>query len=81
MFISSCLTIFQLNLKNSEITKIKSFDPLVLRLRNTCAIGCAKKTAEKVFKEETFRWRYTNPFNNVRCIINFGILVILNQTI
>ena len=57
MFISSCLTIFQLNLKNSEILKIKvtplvGFEPaipVVLRLQNTCA----KKTAENVFNCET----------------------------
>jgi len=47
--------------KNREIKIIKSYassairtrNPWVLRLRNTCAIGCAKKTAENVFKLET----------------------------
>jgi len=49
-----------LNFKNSEIKKIKSYascgirtrNPWGLRLRNTCAIGCAKKTAENVFYEQ-----------------------------
>jgi len=43
-----------LNFKNSENKKIKSgirtHNPWCLRLRNTCAIGCAKKTAENIFK-------------------------------
>ena len=58
MFISSCFTTIQLNFKNSEIKKLKSYassgirtrNPCGLRLRNTCAIGCTKKTAENVFK-------------------------------
>ena len=45
-------------MKNSEIKKIKSYasngirtrNPCGLKLRNTCVIGCAKKTAEHVFK-------------------------------
>ena len=44
--------------KNRDIKKIKSYASggihtrisWGLRLRNTCAIGCAKKTAENVFK-------------------------------
>ena len=60
MFISSCLTTIQLNFENREIKKTKSCasggvltcNPWVLRLRNTCAIGCAKKTAENVFNRK-----------------------------
>ena len=48
--ILSFLTSMQLILKNSEIKKIKRYASS-LSLRNTCAIGCTKKTAENVFKE------------------------------
>ena len=49
-----------MNLKNREIKKsrlrlwwvsIRILNPWVLRLWNTCAIGCAKKSAENVFNK------------------------------
>ena len=55
MYISSCFNItIKLNFKDSEIKKLKSYassrirtrNPWCLRLRNTCAIGCAKIIAE-----------------------------------
>ena len=50
--------------KNREIKKNKKLrlrwdsnpQPLGLMLWNTCAIGCSKKTAENVFKEDTNIW-------------------------
>jgi len=32
-----------------KVTPLMGFEPWVLGLRNTCGIGCAKKTAENVF--------------------------------
>jgi len=49
MFISSCLTTIQLKFKNREINKIKSC---------TCTKGCAKKTAEHVFKYYVWQFQY-----------------------
>ena len=48
MFISSCFN----NCYASG--GIRTRNPCVLRLRNTCAVGCAKKTAENVFKIDLF---------------------------
>jgi len=53
------LTTIQMIFENREIKKIKSYvsggihtrNPWVLRLRNTCTIGCAKKTADNIFKK------------------------------
>jgi len=46
------LTTIQLNFKNRDIQKqnVQTRNPWVLRLRNTCAIGCSKKTAKNIFK-------------------------------
>ena len=49
-----------MNFKNSEIKKIKSYasngirtrTPWGVRLRNTCAIGCAKKTPERGYLKD-----------------------------
>ena len=59
------LTTIQLNFEKREIKKIKSYassgiwtcNPWVLRLRNTCAIGCAcaKKTVENVFNRQLLK--------------------------
>ena len=54
------LTTSQLIFKNREIKKIKGYasggirtrNSWDLRLRNTCVIGCAKKTAENEFNDE-----------------------------
>ena len=58
MFISSCFNNYSIELKKkSEIKKIsyatsgiRTRNPWSLGVRNTCAIGCAKETAENVFK-------------------------------
>jgi len=36
-------------IKRYDFVGIRTRNPWVLRLRNTCAIECAKKTAENVF--------------------------------
>jgi len=53
-FYIQVLTTIQLIFKNKEIKSyasggIRTRNPWVLRLRNTCTIGCAKKTAENAF--------------------------------
>ena len=56
MFNSSCFNNYSIEflkmgkLKSKGSGGIRTRNPWVLRLRNTCAIGCAKKTAENVFK-------------------------------
>ena len=55
MFISSCCNnyLIDLNKKNKRLRLRRDSNPqsLGLRLRNTCAIGCAKKTDENVFNQ------------------------------
>ena len=56
-----------------EIKKIKSYassgipirNPGLLRLRNTCARGCAKKTADNVFKHRKTHTLYCQRTMNI----------------
>jgi len=45
----------KLKTKSNASSGIRTRDPWGLSLRNTHAIGCAKKTAENVFKATVFQ--------------------------
>ena len=76
MFISSCFNNYSTNFKKRWNKKsyassgIRTRNPWALSLWNTCAIGCAKKTAENIFNY-WYIIKYAHAYSNSLCPKSF----------